>query len=116
MSDRSPVGEDQLVAVYRVVDDTELSYLESHGHYGSNPSQSGKYFALTLDGARAFANAPMNTGSTITTTALPRSVINRGITFSDPGANGAGLSIFFSQQQLGDTYGTMSRPVIWKER
>ena len=116
MSDRSPGEDDPSVVVYRVVDEVELTYLEAIGNYGSNPSQSGKYFALTLEGARAFAGAPMNTGSTITATTLPRSVTSRGVTFIDPGSNGAGLSIFFSQQQLGDVYGTMSRPVIRKER
>lgn len=105
-----------MVVVYRVVDDTELSYLLAHGHYGSNPSQSGKYFALTLDGARAFANAPMNAETTITTTTLRQSVVNRGVTFNDPGTNGAGPSVFFSQQQLGDVYGTMALPAIWKGR
>jgi hypothetical protein len=116
MSDKS-FGEDELpVIVYRVADETELAYLEAHGHYGSNPSQSGKYFALTLDGARAFANAPMNTGSTITTATLPHSVANRGVRFNDPGRYGAGLSVFFSQRQLGEVYGSISRPVIWKGR
>ena len=68
VSDRSPGERDPPVVVYRVVDETELSYLKYHGDYGWNPSQSGKYFALTIDGARAFAEAPMNAGTTITTT------------------------------------------------
>jgi hypothetical protein len=55
--------DDPTVVVYRVVDATELSYLLAHGHYGSNPSQSGKYFALTLDGARAFANVTDERGN-----------------------------------------------------
>jgi hypothetical protein len=116
MSDRSSAEDDPYVVVYRVVDEVEPSHLEVHGHYGSNPSQSGKYFALTIDGARAFANAPMNAGTTVTTTTLPRSVVRRGARFNDPGANGAGLSIFFSQQQLADVYGTMAVPEIWKGR
>ncbi len=116
MSDRLPGEGDPSVVVCRVVDGVELSYLEAHGHYGSNPSQSGRYFALTLDGARAFANAPMNAGTTVTTTTLPQSVVNRGMKFNDPGINGAGWSIFFSQQQLADVYGTMAAPTIWKGR
>jgi hypothetical protein len=116
MSDKWFGEDDPPVSVYRVVDEPELSYLETYGNYGSNPSQSGKYFALTLDGARAFANAPMNVGSTLTTATLPQSVANRGVRFNDPGRYGAGSSIFFSQRQLGEVYGTISRPVIWKER
>lgn len=116
VSDRSSGEDDAPVVVYRVVDEAALSYLEVRGHYGPNPSQSGKYFAPTIDGARAFANAPMNAETTITTTRLPQSVVNRGIKFNDPGTNGAGLSVFFSQQQLVDVYSTMALPVIWKGR
>src|ERR1700739_1360851 len=94
--------DDHTEIVYRGVDGPELSYLLAHAHYGSNPSQSGKYFALTLDGARAFANAPMNAETTITTTTLRQPVVNRRVKLNDPGTNGAGPSVFFSQQQLGD--------------
>ncbi len=100
MSGRSPSRGHPPVVVYRVVDETELNYLETHGNYGSNPSQSGKYFSLTIDGALAFANAPMNAGTTVTMTTLPQSVVNRGVKLNDPGPNGAGLSVFFPQQQL----------------
>ena len=41
MSERPEGSDDPRVAVYRVVDETERSYLAAHGHYGSNPSQSG---------------------------------------------------------------------------
>jgi hypothetical protein len=95
-----------------VVDPTELAYLQATGNYGSNPSQSGKYFALSLAGAQAFANAPMNAGSTITSTTLPQSVVNQGFGFADPGAHGAGPSVFFDQPQLPTVYGTMTPPVI----
>jgi hypothetical protein len=113
MSERPEGSDDPRVAVYRVVDETERSYLAAHGHYGSSPSQSGKYFALTLDGARAFANAPMNAGAFIIQTALPASIVSRGMIFYDPGPHGAGLSLFFPRQLLVDVDASMSPPVIW---
>jgi hypothetical protein len=82
------------------------------GNYGSNPSRSGKYFALTLVGARAFAAAPMNAGSTITATALPRSVIAQGFTVRDPGPYGAGPSVFFAEHQLALVYAAMNCPMV----
>jgi hypothetical protein len=93
-------GVDPRVTVYRVVDPTELAYVQAMGNYGSNPARSGKYFALTAAGARAFAGAPINAGSTITRTTLPQSVINQAFRFNDPGRWGAGLSIFFGELQL----------------
>jgi hypothetical protein len=82
------------------------------GNYGSNPSRSGKYFALTLAGARAFAAAPMNAGSAITETTSPRSMVAQGFAVRDPGPYGAGPSVFFSEHQLPLVYAVMSRPVI----
>lgn len=114
MSDKHAGGADSLVVVYRVVDAIELAYLEAHADYGSNPSKSGKYFALTLDGAQAFAGAAVNQFSTITRTALPASILGQGILFNDPGPFGAGVSVFFSEGQLAEVYGTMSPPVVWK--
>ncbi|HVC60614.1 MAG TPA: hypothetical protein VND19_09675 [Acetobacteraceae bacterium] len=116
MSDRSAGEDDPPVALYRVVDEIELSYLQAHGDYGSNLSQFAEYFALTIDGARAFANAPMNARTVITTTTVPQSVVKRGARFNDPGVNGAGLSVFFSRGQLVDAYDTTSPPTIWKGR
>ena len=103
---------DPLVPVWRVVDATELRYVQAHGDYGSNPSRSGKYFALTIRGAQAFASAPMNAGSTITATGLPQSVVNVGFIVNDPGPYGAGSSVFFKELQLAMVYGTMRPPVI----
>jgi hypothetical protein len=97
---------------WRVVDATELRYVQAHGDYGSNPSRSGKYFALTIRGAQAFASAPMNAGSTITATGLPQSVVNGGFIVNDPGPYGAGSSVFFEELQLAMVYGTMRPPVI----
>jgi hypothetical protein len=99
------------VSVYRVVDATELAYLQATGNFGSNPSQSGKYFALTLKGAQSFAGHPMNAGSTIITTTLPQNVVNQGLLFLDPGAQGAGQSVFFAQAQLPMVYNIMTPPM-----
>jgi hypothetical protein len=100
------------VTLYRVVGSTELAHLRSTGNYGSNPSQSGIYFAFHLPGAQAIATHPMNAGSTITSTMLPQSVVDQGFWFIDPGKYGAGLSVFFGQRQLSMVYGTMTPPVI----
>jgi hypothetical protein len=107
--------DDPRVTVYRVVDATELSFLAAEGNYGSSPSQSGKYFTLTLAGARAFASAPMNVQTTITSTTLPQSVLADGRLFFDPGVRGAGRSVFFSQPQLPTVYGAMTPPKILLE-
>lgn len=100
------------VAVYRVVDPVELEWLKVHGDYGSNPSRSGKYFALTFDGARAFAGAPMNTNACITVTLLPEWLVGLGRTFRDAGPQGAGSSVFFPQALLFLVYATMTPPEI----
>jgi hypothetical protein len=106
---------DPYVLVYRVIDGVELDYLRARGDYGSNPSRSGKYFALTIVGVQAFARAPMNEGTTITATALPQSVLLRATTFNDPGPHGAGLSVFFPEELLPVVYDTMRPPEIWKD-
>jgi hypothetical protein len=103
---------DPIIPVWRVVDPAELRYVQAHGNYGSSPSQSGKYFALTLAGAQAFASAPMNSGSAITATGLPQSVVNSGFMVNDPGQYGAGSSVFFAERQLPTVYGAMTLPVI----
>jgi hypothetical protein len=105
-------SNDPRVPVYRLVDPDELAYLQATRNYGSNPAQSGKYFALTPGGAQAFASHPRNAGSTITGTTLPRSVVNRGFLFNDPGQLGAGPSVFFAQPQLPRVYGAMTAPAI----
>jgi len=103
---------DPIIRLYRVVDSTELAYLQAHGNYGSNPSHSGKYFALTLTGAQTFASAPMNAGSRITGTELSQSIVNIGFMVNNPGQYGAGRSVFFEERLLPTIYGTMARPVI----
>ena len=98
--------------VYRVVGPVELAYLLAHGNYGASPNQSGKYFALSAAGAQAFLNAPMNSGATLTMTTLPGSVLNQGWAFNDPGAVGAGPSVYYSDPQLPLVYGAMTPPVV----
>ena len=105
-------GNDPRVSVYRVIDAMELAYLRMHRSYGSNPNGSGKYFALTLDGARAFATAPMNAGSTITGTTLPQSVVRQGFAIIDPGPRGAGRSVYFEETQSPMVYGAMTPPIV----
>jgi hypothetical protein len=111
-STAGPSQDELRVTVYRVVDPTELAYLQATGNYGSNPSESGKYFALTAEGAQAFASAPMNAGTTITSTTLPQGVVSQGFQFNDPGSQGAGPSVFYAQPQLPSVYGSMTPPVI----
>lgn len=94
-----------------MIDATEWAYLRITGNFGSNPSRSGKYFALTLAGARAFAAAPMNAGSIITQTTLPRSIVAQGFTVIDPGSYGAGPSVYFVEAQLPMVYAAMTPPV-----
>ena len=101
-------NSDPRIVVYRVIDATELAYLQMTGNYGSNPSRSGKYFALTLAGATGFAGAPMNAGSAITETTLPKSVFDQGWRMIDPGPYGAGSSVYFSELQLPIVYGAMT--------
>ena len=100
------------VPVYRVVDAAELAYLRAVGDFGSNPSSSGKYFALTLSGAQAFARHPMNAGSRITQIELPLSIVLQGWHFVDLGLFGAGSSVFFEEVQLHVVYGAMTVPAI----
>jgi hypothetical protein len=103
---------DPSVPLYRVIDATELAYLRLTGDYGSSPSRSGKYFALTLSGARAFHSHPINRGATITQTDLPQSIVAQAFAFWDPGRHGAGQSVRFGEAQLPMVYGAMTRPTI----
>ena len=103
---------DPRVNLYRVIDSTELAHLRSTGSYGSNPNGSGKYWALTLAGAKNFASHPVNSGCVITRTSLPRSVLNHGYFLTDPGRHAAGTSVFFSETHLPMVYGAMTQPVV----
>ena len=103
---------DPPVPVYRVVDIVEFAYLSATGDYGSNPSYSGKYFALSLSGAQAFARHPMNSGSRVTQTPIPQCIVDRGWLFVDLGTHGAGSSVYFSEPQLPTVYAAMTPPVV----
>src|SRR5665213_1476877 len=101
-----PRATERRITVYRVIDAVELAYLAATGHFGSNPNRSGKYFALSLKGADAFARAPMIAPATITSTTLPQSVIDIGFRFIDAGMHGAGPSLFYAEAQLPRVYAT----------
>src|SRR5437762_9606199 len=105
-------NSDPRIVVYRVIDAAELAHLRMTGSYGSNASRSGKYFALTLAGATAFAAAPMNAGSTITETTLPQSVVGQGFAIIDPGPHGAGRSLYFEEVQIPMIYRAMTPPIV----
>jgi hypothetical protein len=107
-------AQDQYTTIYRAVGPQELYTLEATGTYGSNPSQNGKYFALTLNGVYQFANSPFNQDMTVTATSVPNRVLNSGYFFNDPG--GAGSSVYFQQSQLPTLYSTMTRPQILPPR
>ncbi len=99
--------EERSVQVFRAVDQDELPSV-LNGTYGSSPSASGKYFALTQEGAQNIANSTMNAGQqmTITSTTIHQSVFNQGYLFNDAG--GAGASIHFQQEFLPTLYNSMS--------
>ncbi|PYV75417.1 MAG: hypothetical protein DMG97_06450, partial [Acidobacteria bacterium] len=99
--------EEEVVPIFRAVDQRELAFIKEFETYGSSASKSGKYFALTQEGAENFANSQFNAGRnmTITSTAVPRSVFNKGYFFSDPG--GGGRSVHFSQDFLPTLYKSM---------
>jgi hypothetical protein len=106
--EQSGESNDRRVAVYRVIDAVELAYLRIKGDYGPNPNGSGKYFALTLVGARAFAAHPINTGRTITETTLPRSILALGSSIIEPGPNSPGPSVHFDETELPVVYSAMT--------
>jgi RHS repeat-associated protein len=95
------------VRLFRAIGPEELSSVMRDGNYGSAPSLSGKYFALTAQGAVDFSRAPLNAGTrlTLTSTTIPRSLLDKGFIFNDVG--GAGSSIHFPQDLLLTFYGSM---------
>ena len=111
----APVGQavsaaSEGVQIYRAVGEDEMAHVSSTGDYGSSPNLSGKYFALTEQGARNFAGASINAGDkmTITSVRIPRSVFDQGFQFHDPGAFGAGPSVYFQQDFLTNLYSSMT--------
>lgn len=100
------------VPLFRAIGETELEVVLALGNYGHSPSEGGKYFALTEDGARKFAKTPFNRGRqmTITSITIPYAFTARGFPFNDWG--GAGPSIHFGEDDLDDLYRVMSSIVI----
>ena len=68
------------IRVFRAVGPTELGDIETLGTYGSNLNKSGKYFALSKQGAIDFANNPFNAARrmTITSTSFPQAIYRQG--------------------------------------
>jgi hypothetical protein len=106
-SDDFLAADSGAVQVFRAVDQNELPSV-LNGTYGSSLSASGKYFALTQEGAQNIANSTMSAGQqmTITSTTVPQSVFNQGYLFNDAG--GAGASIHFRQEFLPKLYNSMT--------
>lgn len=98
-------SRDDVIPLWRVVGPSELQDIRRFGDYGLSPNESGKYFALTEEGAREFAGTPFNQGRQLTLTRIdaPRSFVEeRGYLFNDPG--GAGPSVHFSDDDLPELY------------
>lgn len=98
--------------VFRAIGQRELHDVLRFGDYGLSPSGGGKYFALTEGGAVSYANHSFNSGRrmTVTDIEIPKSFLDRGHTFNDPG--GAGPSIHFADDVLMDLYKVMGLPRI----
>jgi RHS repeat-associated protein len=108
-----PVAAPATTILWRAVEESELNDVLAFGDYGTSPSMAGKYFALTEEGARNFANAAINAGKrmTITSIEVPTSFVERfAQAVSDPG--GAGASIFFAEEILPRLYAATGLPAI----
>jgi hypothetical protein len=108
-----PVATPATTILWRAVGESELNDVIAFGDYGTSPSMAGKYFALTEEGVRNFANAAFNAGRrmTITSIEVPTSFVERfGQAVSDP--RGAGASIFFAEEILPRLYATTGLPAI----
>ena len=89
----------------------ELNDLLRFGDYGLSPSGGGKYFALTEQGARQFAQGPFNAdvNMILTKIEVPMSFMNRfGFQFHDPGTYGAKDSVHFADDVLPYLYQVMN--------
>jgi RHS repeat-associated protein len=102
-SNQEEESED-LISLWRSVGPEELSDIIRFGDYGLSPNESGKYFALTEEGAREFAHTPFNESIEMTLTRIdvPRSYVESGYVFNDP--RGGGLSVHFTDEQLYELY------------
>jgi len=100
------------VTLYRAVDEAELNDVLRYGDYGLAPSEGGKYFSFTEEGARQFANSSINMGKrmTITSVEVPESILQQGFRFFDSG--GGNASIHFDDDTLLNLYEIMGSPDI----
>jgi hypothetical protein len=100
------------VSLFRAIGERERRHLLAFGDYGRSPSAGGKYFALTEEGAVRFAGSTFNAKRRmiITRVDVPRSFLDRGFLFFDPG--GAGPSVHFSEEMLADLYAIAGPPSL----
>lgn len=98
--------------LYRVVDQRELNYIVANGNYGHNLNRSGKYFALTQQGALNLIGTSIYPTGTLTSITVPEITFLMGHLFPDAG--GAGPSIFYDDEQLIYVYRTMTPIRIYR--
>jgi RHS repeat-associated protein len=103
---------DDTTTLYRAIGEEELQDVLRFEDYGLSPHQGGKYFSLTEQGARDFANTSFNAEQkmTITSMEVPSKWLDKGFRFYDPG--GAGDAIHFADDVLPDLYQASERPKI----
>jgi hypothetical protein len=103
---------DTKVTLYRAIGRSELNDVLKFGDYGLSPNESGKYFALTEQGARDFAKSSFNAGRQMTITSIETSSswLEKGHQFFDSG--GARQSIHFADEVLVDLYKSTGLPNI----
>jgi hypothetical protein len=101
--------------LYRVISQDELQDVQQFGDYHLSPHGGGKYFAVTEQGARNFANADFNQELelTLTSVEVPNAFLgNNGYYFDDIGQGGAGWSYHFRDEELGNMYEIMGPVAI----
>ncbi len=97
---KAALAAEETTTIYRAVSSSELNSINASRDFLSSPSMGGKYFALTHEGVKNFANSAFNASEnmTITSTRVPSSFLDNGTLFNDPG--GAGASVHFSDDFL----------------
>ncbi len=94
-----------------MVGTAELAYIRRVGTYGWNENHSGKYFADSQAAALNLRNHGTWANATLTSTTIPTRVYFMATRIRDPG--GAGLSLFYTDQQLHIVYSTMTPIVVY---
>jgi hypothetical protein len=104
------------VTLFRVVGEGELGDILRFGDYGLSPNFSGKYFALTEEGARAFMASGFNAGRrmVLTSISVSASFLARGSIFPDVG--GAGEPVHFADEVPPDLYAASELPRLLDAR